>query len=93
LPTTRLLEEQVVEAIRLYFSKDTCLKTSLVVAMSEEKQYVMVRIPKFFDDLINKYIEAHQEELRLLGLRASRAGVVKKALYEFLKKEGIIQSK
>ena len=59
--------------------------------MSEEKQYVTVRIPKFFDDLINKYIETHQEEMMLLGQRASRAGVVKKALYEFLKKEGIIQ--
>ena len=58
--------------------------------MSKEEQYVTVRIPKFFDDLINKYIEAHQEEMRLLGLRTSRAGVVKKALYEFFKKEGII---
>jgi len=77
----------MIEAIRLYFSIDNDLK-KVVVAMSEE--YVTVRIPKFFDDLINKYIEAHQEELRLLGLRTSRAGIVKKALYEFLKKEGII---
>ena len=60
--------------------------------MSEEKQYVTVRIPKFFDDLIKKYIETHQEEMKLLDQRTSRAGIVKKALYEFLKKEGIIQS-
>jgi len=59
--------------------------------MSEEKKYVTVRIPKFFDDLINKYIEAHREEMRLLDQRASRAGIVKRALYEFFKKEGIIQ--
>jgi len=61
------------------------------MSKEKEKQYVTVRIPKFFDDLINKYIEAHQQEMRLLGMRASRTAVVKKALYEFLKKEGIIQ--
>ena len=60
--------------------------------MSEEEQYVTVRIPKLFDDMINKYIEVHQEDMRLLGQRTSRSGVVKKALYEFFKKEGIIQS-
>ena len=60
--------------------------------MSEEEKYVTVRIPKLFDDLINKYIEAHKEEMMLLDQRASRAGVVKRALYEFFKKEGIIQS-
>lgn len=59
--------------------------------MSKKEQYVTVRIPKFFDDLINRYIEVHQEEMRLLGQRTSRAGVIKKALYELLKKEGIIQ--
>jgi len=66
-------------------------KPSQAIAMSEEEKYVAVRIPKFFDDLINKYIEANQEEMKLLGLRISRSGVVKKALYEFFKKEGIIQ--
>lgn len=60
--------------------------------MSDEEQYVTVRIPRFFDDLINKYIDVHQEEMRLLGQRTSRAGVVKKALYELFKKEGIIQA-
>jgi len=30
--------------------------------MSEEEKYVTVRIPKVFDDLINKYIEEHKEE-------------------------------
>ena len=59
--------------------------------MSNEERYVTVRIPKFYDDLINKYLEEHQEEMRLTGQRTSRAGVVKRALYEFLKKEGIIQ--
>jgi len=60
--------------------------------MSEKKQkYVTVRIPKLFDDLINKYIEEHKEEMRLLDQRTSRAGIVKRALYEFFKKEGIIQ--
>ena len=59
--------------------------------LSDEENYVTVRIPRFFDDLINKYLEAHEEEMRLLGQRTSRAGVVKKALYEFLKKEGVIQ--
>jgi len=57
--------------------------------MSEE--YVTVRIPQFFDDLIKKYIAANQEEMRLLGLRTSRASVVKQALYEFLKKGGVVQ--
>jgi len=61
--------------------------------MSEEEKYVTVRIPKVFDDLINKYIEEHKEEMMLLYQRASRAGIVKRALYEFFKKEGIIQSK
>ena len=58
--------------------------------MSEEKEYVTVRIPKVFDDLINKYIEEHKEEMMLLDQRTSRAGIVKRALYEFFKKEGII---
>jgi len=56
-----------------------------------KKEYVTVRIPKVFDDLINKYIEEHREEMMLLDQRTSRAGVVKRALYEFFKKEGIIQ--
>ena len=59
--------------------------------MNEDEQYVTVRIPRFFDDLIKKYLESHQEEMRLLGQRTSRAGVVKKALYEFLKDEGVIR--
>jgi len=69
------------------------VRTSLVVVMSKEERYVTVRIPKFFDNLINKYIEAHEEEMMLLGQRASRASVVRKALYEFFKKEGLIQVK
>jgi len=61
--------------------------------MSEDKdrQYVTVRIPKLFDDLINKYIEAHREEMTLLDQRTNRAAIVKKSLYEVLKKEGIIE--
>jgi len=59
--------------------------------MDEDEQYVTVRIPRFFDDLIKKYLELHQEKMRLLGQRTSRAGVVKKALYEFLKDEGVIR--
>ena len=59
--------------------------------MSEESQYVTVRLPQFYDELVKKYLENHREEMMLLGQRASRAGVVKKALYEFFKKEGIIQ--
>ena len=66
------------------------LNTSQMVTMSEKEQLVTVRIPKVYGDLIKKYIEKHQEEMRLLGQRTSRAGVVKKALYEFFKKEGII---
>ena len=58
--------------------------------MIENKEYVTVRIPKFFDDLINKYIELHKEEMKSRGLRTSRAGVVKEALYEMLEREGII---
>jgi hypothetical protein len=58
--------------------------------MSEEEKYVTVRIPKLFDDLINKYIEEHKEEMMLLDQRVSSAGIVKRALYEFFKKEGII---
>lgn len=64
-----------------------------MVALHEEEQYVTVRIPNFFNDLIKKYIELHQEEMKLLGQRTSRAGVVKKALYEFFMEEGIIQEK
>ena len=33
----------------------------------------------------------NKEELRLLGQRISRASVVKRALYEFLRKEGIVE--
>ena len=65
----------------------------LLIIMSrreEEVQYVTVRIPKFYDDLINLYIGEHWEEMRLQGLRASRAGIIKKALYEFFKREGLI---
>ena len=58
--------------------------------MNEDEQYVTVRIPRFFDDLIKKYLKLHREKMRLLGQRTSRAGVVKKALYEFLKDEGVI---
>ena len=58
--------------------------------MTTENEYVTVRIPKFYDSLIQKYLKNHREELMLLGQRASRAGVVKKALYEFFKKEGVI---
>jgi len=61
------------------------------MSKQKENQYVTVRIPKLFDDLINQYIEAHREEMKLLDQRTSRAAIVKKALYEFLKKEGIIQ--
>jgi hypothetical protein len=64
-----------------------------VVPMSKEKKYVTVRIPESFDDLINKYLEAHKEEMMFLNERTSRAGVVKKALYELFKKEGITQEK
>jgi hypothetical protein len=64
-----------------------------VVPMSKEKKYMTIRIPESFDDLINKYIEAHKEEMLLLNQRTSRAGVVKKALYELFKKEGIIKEK
>ena len=52
--------------------------------------YVTVRIPKFFDDLIKEYLKNHREEMMLLGQRTSRAGVIKKALYEFFKKENFI---
>ena len=69
------------------------LKTFHPGGHDEQRRTVRVgQNPKFFDDLINKYIEAHQEEMMLLGQRPSRSGVVRKALYEFLKKEGIIQS-
>ena len=62
--------------------------------MSEKKQrYLTVRIPGVYEDLILKYIEAHKEEMLLLGQKLSRAAIVTRALYEFLKKEGIIQSK
>ena len=67
------------------------LNTSQMVTMSEEEQSVTVRIPKVYGDLIKKYIEKHRGEMRLLGQRPSRSGVVKIALYEFFKKEGIIQ--
>ena len=59
--------------------------------MSEETEYITIRIPKFYDDLIEKYLSNHRRELMLLGQRASRAGVIKKALYEFLKREGVIR--
>lgn len=54
-----------------------------------EDEYVNVRIPRIFGDLINKYLETHQEEMTLQGQRLSRVAVVKKALYEFFKREGV----
>lgn len=53
----------------------------------DEEKYVTVRIPKVFDERIKEYIEAHREELEFQGVRLSRASIVKRALYEFLKKD------
>jgi len=55
--------------------------------MSEEEKYVTVRIPKVFDDLINKYIEEHKEEMMLLYQRASRLASSKGPCMNFLRKK------
>ena len=52
--------------------------------------YVTVRIPKGFDELIKAYIQKNKKTLKLIG-RVSRAHVVKIALYQFLKEEGIVK--
>ena len=51
-----------------------------------KKEYVTVRIPKVFDDLINKYIEEHKEEMMLLYQRASRLASSKGPYTNFLRK-------
>jgi hypothetical protein len=59
--------------------------------MSEKKGYITIKLSKFYEDLIDNYLEMHRENGRFGGRRISRANVVRLALDELFKKEGITQ--
>jgi len=59
--------------------------------MSNKNEYITIRLSKFYEELIDNYLEQHQKNGKLVGRRTSRANVVRMALDEFFKKKNGLQ--
>ena len=71
--------------------KDSNKQALELTTMSEKKGYITIRLTKFYQDMIDNYLEIHRENARFGGQRISRATVVRLALDDFFRKEGIVQ--
>jgi hypothetical protein len=75
----------------MVMQKDSIKTGFELTTMSTKKGYFTIRLSKFYEDMIDNYLEIHREDARFGGQRMSRATVVRLALEDFFKKEGIIQ--
>ena len=71
-------------------AKDSMKQVFECTTMSNKKEYFTIRLSKFYEDLIDNYLELHRGDAQFGGQRISRATVVRLALDDFFKKAGIV---